>query len=66
LPEVYQPGAAALALGPEGGWIQRELDTLEAAGFAAFDLGLPVLKTEPAIAAVYAQWAMAGQILQDQ
>ncbi|MBA3541278.1 MAG: 16S rRNA (uracil(1498)-N(3))-methyltransferase [Deltaproteobacteria bacterium] len=46
-----------LAIGPEGGWIQREVDTFVARGFRAVSLGAPILRVEAAVA------AMLGQIL---
>ncbi len=44
-----------LAIGPEGGWILREVDTFAARGFAVVSLGLPVLRVEAAIAAALGQ-----------
>lgn len=44
-----------LALGPEGGWIERELETFERLGFAALSLGDAILRTEVAVAAALAQ-----------
>lgn len=45
-------GPAVLALGPEGGWIQAELDTFAQAGFEAVSMGPRVLRTETALAAL--------------
>lgn len=44
-----------LAIGPEGGWIARELDTFVARGFAPISLGAPILRVEAAIAAALGQ-----------
>ena len=44
-----------LAIGPEGGWIQRELDTFVALGFAPVSLGAPILRTEAAVSALFGQ-----------
>jgi 16S rRNA (uracil1498-N3)-methyltransferase len=44
-----------VAIGPEGGWIDRELDSFAALGFAAVSLGPAVLRVEAAVAAVLAQ-----------
>jgi RsmE family RNA methyltransferase len=44
-----------LALGPEGGWIQRELDTFVERGFTPISLGAPVLRVEAALSAVLGQ-----------
>lgn len=44
-----------LALGPEGGWIQRELDTFVERGFTPVSIGTPILRVEAALAAVLGQ-----------
>ncbi len=44
-----------LAIGPEGGWIDRELATLAERGFIPVSLGAPILRVEAAIAAALAQ-----------
>lgn len=44
--------AVTMAVGPEGGWIPSEVDSLEAAGFQAVDLGPRILRTETAVAAL--------------
>lgn len=43
-------GPATLAVGPEGGWIEAELESLQAAGFQCVDLGPRILRTETAVA----------------
>lgn len=43
---------ALVALGPEGGWIDRELESLLAAGLRPVDLGPRILRTETALAAL--------------
>jgi len=54
-------GAAAakaryqLAIGPEGGWIEREIETFSSAGFTPVELGPWVLRVETAVAAAVAQ-----------
>lgn len=45
----------ALALGPDGGFIQSELDHFESNGFVRASLGGSVLRTEVAVAAALAQ-----------
>lgn len=47
-----------LAIGPEGGWIEREVETFAARGFAAVTLGAPVLRCEVALAAALGQLAL--------
>jgi RsmE family RNA methyltransferase len=44
-----------LAIGPEGGWIERELDSFVGLGFQAIQLGPAILRTETAITAALAQ-----------
>lgn len=44
-----------LALGPEGGWIQRELDTFGERGFTPVSIGAPILRVEAALSAVLGQ-----------
>lgn len=52
------PGAAApieVAIGPEGGWIDRELASFAELDFRPVSLGRAVLRVESAVAAVLAQ-----------
>ncbi|MCB9560862.1 MAG: RsmE family RNA methyltransferase [Kofleriaceae bacterium] len=51
-----------VALGPEGGWIARELDTFVARGFTAVHLGDAVLRTEAAVTAALAQLALLRRL----
>lgn len=44
-----------VALGPEGGWIQREVDTFEQRGFRQVALGEAILRVEAAVAALLGQ-----------
>jgi RsmE family RNA methyltransferase len=44
-----------LAIGPERGWIDREVDTLIARGFQPVSIGAPILRVEAAIAAALGQ-----------
>ncbi|MBI1749819.1 MAG: 16S rRNA (uracil(1498)-N(3))-methyltransferase [Acidobacteria bacterium] len=46
--------AAALAVGPEGGWTDEELSAARAAGFLEASLGQNILRTETAVAAALA------------
>ena len=56
-------GACVLAVGPEGGWSERDRATLSAAGFTGLRLGPRVLRTETAgIAAIAALQARFGDL----
>jgi RsmE family RNA methyltransferase len=52
------PSPLTLAIGPEGGWIEREVGTFAARGFAIVSLGAPVLRVEVALAAALGQLAL--------
>jgi 16S rRNA (uracil1498-N3)-methyltransferase len=41
-----------IAIGPEGGWIEREVATFVARGFTGFTLGPRILRTEAAVPAI--------------
>jgi len=49
------PAPLALAIGPEGGWIARELDTFIDRGFSPVSLGAQILRVETAVAAALGQ-----------
>jgi 16S rRNA (uracil1498-N3)-methyltransferase len=53
--------AATLAVGPEGGWTDRELEIARQAGFQEASLGKLILRTETAVVAALAsiQFALA-------
>ncbi len=48
-------GASVLAIGPEGGWIERELETFKERGFIPCSIGAPILRTESAVSAALGQ-----------
>ncbi len=50
-PEV-RTSPLTLAIGPEGGWIEAELQSLLSAGLQPLDLGPRILRTETALAAL--------------
>ena len=56
-------GDCVLAVGPEGGWSERDRAVLEAAGFKGLRLGPRILRTETAgIAAIAALQARVGDL----
>jgi len=58
-----EPGAITLAIGPEGGFSERDTAVLEAAGFRGLRLGPRILRTETAgLAAIAAVQALRGDL----
>lgn len=58
LEAVARPGEQhplTIAIGPEGGWIARELETFTERGFEAVSLGSSILRVEAAIASLLGQ-----------
>lgn len=55
LEAVPLTGPITLAIGPEGGWIPREVDTLVERGFVTATIGAPILRVEAAVAAALGQ-----------
>jgi 16S rRNA (uracil1498-N3)-methyltransferase len=51
-----------LAIGPEGGWIEREVETFLARGFAPVSLGAPILRVETAVAAALGQLVLLRRL----
>jgi 16S rRNA (uracil1498-N3)-methyltransferase len=49
------PAPMVLAIGPEGGWIDREVETFTDHGFSPVSLGTPILRVEAAVAAALGQ-----------
>jgi RsmE family RNA methyltransferase len=52
-----------LVIGPEGGFIQAELDSFQRSGFRFVDLQTGTLKTEAAIACALGQLALVRALL---
>lgn len=52
----------ALAIGPEGGWIAREVETFAARGFTVVSLGEPILRVEAAVAAALGQLVLLRRL----
>jgi 16S rRNA (uracil1498-N3)-methyltransferase len=61
-PVPSPPRPIALAIGPEGGWIEREVETFAARGFAVVRLGAPILRVEAAVTAALAQVALLERL----
>ncbi len=55
-------GRIEIAIGPEGGWIDREIETWRGAGFTPFHLGPWILRSETAVAAALAQAELLRRI----
>ena len=51
-----------LAIGPEGGWIAREVETFAARGFAVVSLGAAILRVEAAVAAALGQLVLLRRL----
>jgi len=57
--ETLRPtGPVTLAIGPDGGWIEREIESFVARGFAPVSLARTILRTETAVAAALGQLAL--------
>lgn len=60
---VLGPGEpTVIAIGPEGGWITREVETFISRGFTPVSLGAPVLRVETAVAAALAQMLVLNRL----
>ncbi len=55
-------GRLEIAIGPEGGWIDREVESFQRAGFVACSLGPWILRVETAVTAVLAQAELLRRI----
>lgn len=49
------PGRRLLAVGPEGGWVDFEIERFQAQGFLPFSLGPRILRVDTAVSALLAQ-----------
>jgi 16S rRNA (uracil1498-N3)-methyltransferase len=61
-PSMPGTAAVALAIGPEGGWIEREVETFAARRFTVVKLGAPILRVEAAVTAALAQIALLERL----
>ncbi|MBA3007472.1 MAG: 16S rRNA (uracil(1498)-N(3))-methyltransferase [Proteobacteria bacterium] len=48
-----RPRRILLAIGPEGGWVDYEMDRFAECGFASFSLGERILKVDTAVVAIH-------------
>jgi 16S rRNA (uracil1498-N3)-methyltransferase len=55
-------GPKVIAIGPEGGWIERELETFVARGFQQCSLGAPILRVESAVSAALGQLMLLDRL----
>lgn len=55
--EAESDGRLTLAIGPEGGWTDEEVELLEARGFRRYSLGPRILRTDTATIALLARLA---------
>ena len=65
---AFPPGSRSpvvLAIGPEGGWIDREVDTFAARGFAVVRLGAAILRVETAVTSALAQLMLLRRLPPD-
>jgi len=52
-----------LAVGPEGGWIDYEIDKLKGQGFTPFTIGDRILKVDTAVIALHSRISLAKELL---
>ncbi|MCK9296059.1 MAG: 16S rRNA (uracil(1498)-N(3))-methyltransferase [Desulfobulbaceae bacterium] len=53
---------AVMAIGPEGGWVEFEIDMFRAAGFQPFAMGPRILRVDSAVPALLAQLNLLRQL----
>ena len=56
--DVSGQEATTIAIGPEGGWIEKELASLQQSGFQQVAISKSILRSEIALAATLAQWEL--------
>lgn len=60
--ELGDAARSRLVIGPEGGFTEGELRALERHDFSGVGLGAPVLRTEAAVVAAWAQWSLCARV----
>ena len=58
-----KPVKVLLAVGPEGGWIDYEIDKFKEQGFTPFTIGERILKVDTAVIALHSQIVFAKEFL---
>jgi RsmE family RNA methyltransferase len=56
------PSPLVAAIGPEGGWIEREVATFVDRGYAVVEIAKPILRVESAVAALFGQLALLARL----
>ena len=59
---VQGSGPTLLAIGPEGGWLDYEVERFREAGFLPFSLGPRILRVDTAVPAIIAQLALLRRL----
>jgi len=59
---AVRAGPVTLAIGPEGGWIAREVETFVSRGFTPVSLGEPILRVETAVGAALGQLLLLRRV----
>jgi len=58
-----KPEKVLLAVGPEGGWLEYELNKFKGQGFKSFAIGERILKVDTAVIALHSQVSLAREFL---
>jgi RsmE family RNA methyltransferase len=59
-------GKIVLAIGPEGGWLDYEMEKFREQGFSAFSLGPRILRVDTAVPAILSQISLLRSMSQDR
>ena len=58
--DSLETGRVALAIGPEGGWVDFEIEKFAQAGFKTMSLGPRIMRVDTAVPALMAQFNLGG------
>ncbi len=58
-----KPARVLLAVGPEGGWVDYEVEKLKEAGFSAFSMGERILKVDTAVVSLHGRISAVREYL---